>query len=305
MATELEAVPRVGQDGRTRSDAEILARTVARRTLRSVGMLSADLRPVPDLLIVGAKRGGTTSLWHYLSEHPGMLPLFPRAEKRKGTYYFDENFSEGLRWYRSHFPTALTRDLAARRLGHPVVAIEASPYYLYHPLAPTRAAAVTPGALIVALLRDPVERAYSHYKERKRNSTEPLSFPEAVAAEPDRIAGEEARIRGNDEYVSFGHRHCSYVDQGRYAPMLERWFDAFGRDRVLVEVSEEMYADPQPVVDRITDRLRLPSRRLRDAAAHNAEPDSDLDPSTRDRLRDLLDPDVRAVETLLGRDLPW
>jgi hypothetical protein len=305
MTTELEAVPRVGQDGRARSDAEVFARTLTRRALRSFGVLTADARPVPDLLIIGAKRGGTTSLWYYLSEHPGMLPLFPRAEKRKGTYYFDENFSEGIRWYRSHFPTAATRALAQRRLGHPVVAIDASPYYLYHPLAPSRAAAVTPDALVVAVLRDPVERAYSHYKERKRNGTEPLSFAEAIAAEPERIAGEEEQIRRDGTYVSFGHRHCSYLDQGRYAPMLSRWFDAFGRDRVLVEVSEEMYEDPQPTVDRVTRRLGMPTQLLHNAEPFNAEPDSGLDPATREHLRRLLDPDIRAVEELLGRVLPW
>ncbi len=97
----------------------------------------------------------------------------------------------------------------------------------------------------------------------------------------------------------------SYVDQGRYAPMLERWFDAYGRDRVLVEISEEMYADPQAAVDRVTDRLGLPQPTLDHPEPYNAEPDQGFDPDVRARLTELLAPDIAAVEDLLGRPLPW
>jgi hypothetical protein len=288
-----------------RSRAEVLARETAKRTIRRYGMATADLRLVPDFLVIGAKRGGTTSLWNYLAEHDGVLPLFPRAETAKGLYFFDEGWAKGERWYRSHFPTTTTRALAARRLGPPVVAGEASPYYLYHPLAPQRARSVAPDALIIASLRDPVERAWSHYKERRTNNTDPLPFPEAIAAEPHRLAGEEARIVADDGYLGVVHRHMSYVDQGRYAPMLERWFDAYGRDRVMVEISEEMYADPQTAVDRVTDRLGLPRHTLRHPEPYNAEPDEGFDPDVRARLTELLAPDIAAVEDLLGRSLPW
>ncbi len=285
--------------------AEAFGREAAKRALRGYGMATADLRPLPDFLLVGAKRGGTTSMWRYLAEHDGVLNLFPRPENIKGTYYFDENFARGERWYRSHFPTIAARRLAARRLGHRVVAGESTPYYLYHPLAPRRARALVPDALIVVVLRDPVERAFSHFKERRSNGTESLTFAEAIELEPTRLAGEEARILVDDGYVSFGHRHSSYVDQGRYAPMLERWFDAFGRDQVLVEISEEMYANPQASVDRVTDRLDLPRRALRHPEQHNAEPDESLDPETRARLATELGPDIAAVEAILDRKLPW
>ncbi|HMS87035.1 MAG TPA: hypothetical protein PKE56_01225, partial [Acidimicrobiales bacterium] len=143
--------PRHGPLERARRSAPGVAATdAAKRGLRLVGLATADLRPGPDLLVIGAKRGGTTSLWRYLSEHPGVLPTFPRAQQIKGTYFFDEEWHRGSRWYRSHFPTTATRRLAARRLGHPTVAFEASPYYLFHPLAPERARLVVPDALVVA-----------------------------------------------------------------------------------------------------------------------------------------------------------
>lgn len=272
--------------------------------LRRWAMATADQRRGPELLVVGAKRGGTTSLWKYLDSHPGILPTFPRAEQIKGTYFFDEEWSRGERWYRSHFPTDRQRARAAARLGYEPVAFEASPYYLFHPHAPSRAHQVVPDALVVAVLRDPVERAFSHYKER-RNHTEPLTFEEALAAEAERTGGEEARMLADPTVVSPAHRHQTYVAQSRYAPMLERWIDAYGADHVLVAAAEEFYADPQALCDQITDRLGIPRHDLGAPEPFNAEPSADMDPAVRAQLRAALTDDIVAVERLLGRSMPW
>jgi hypothetical protein len=272
--------------------------------LRTVGLATSHWRPGPDLLVVGAKRGGTTSLWQYLIGHPGMLPTFPRAEKIKGTYFFDENWARGEAWYRSHFPTEARRALVARDLGYAPATFEASPYYLFHPHAPTRAKQVVRDALIVAVLRDPVERTFSHWKER-RNHTEHLPFAEALAAEEARTAGEEERMLADPTHISFAHRHQTYVAQSRYAPMLERWIGAFGAERVLVVAAEEFYADPQVLCDDITDRLGLPRRDLGAPEPFNAEPSADMDPEVRRQLTEVLADDIAAVERVLGRPMPW
>ena len=272
--------------------------------LRSYAIATASQRRPPELVVVGAKRGGTTSLWKYLDSHPGILPTFPRAEQIKGTYFFDEEWARGERWYRSHFPTDHARRQAAKGLGYDPIAFEASPYYLFHPHAPARAKQVVPNALIVALLRDPVERAFSHYKER-RNHTEPLTFAEALAAEDERAGSEEARMLADPAIVSMAHRHQTYVAQSRYAPMLERWFDAFGPDQVLVTAAEDFYADPQAFCDQITDRVGLPRNDLGSPEPFNSEPSADMDPEVRAKLRASLHEDIEAVEALLGRPMPW
>jgi hypothetical protein len=280
------------------------ATRAAKGALRGLGMATARWRPVPELIVIGAKRGGTTSLWKYLDAHPGVLPTFPRAEQIKGTYYFDEEWARGPRWYRSHFPTTWARRRAARRLGYAPIAFEASPYYLFHPHAPARAKRVAPDALIVAVLRDPVERAFSHWKER-RNHTEDLDFVDALAAEAERTGGEEARMVADPRVVSPAHRHQTYVAQSRYAPMLERWFAAYGRDRVVVAIAEEFYADPQALCDELTDRLGLPRHDLGRPEPFNAEPSADMEEAVRAQLRSVLSPDIVAVERLLGRPVPW
>lgn len=287
-----------------RSRAGTAVTDAGKAALRTVGTATAGHRPPPELLVVGAKRGGTTSLWRYLDEHPGVLPTFPRAQNIKGTYFFDENWARGERWYRSHFPTTARRRWAERDLGYAPITFEASPYYLFHPLAPQRARAVAPDALVVALLRDPVERAYSHWKER-RNHTEDLDFADALAAEEERTRGEEDRLRRGVVAVSSPHRHQTYVAQGCYAPMLERWFDAFGRHRVVVAASEEFYADPQAFCDDLTDRLGLPRHALASTEPFNAEPSAGMDAGLRADLTARLAPHIAAVEDLLGRTLPW
>ena len=294
----------MGLAGRLRrSPAGEVVADAAKAALRPVGMATVPMRPPPDFLIVGTKRGGTTSLHAYLAEHPGVLSMFP-APNAKGTYFFDEEFERGERWYRSHFPTAAARRRVARRTGDRVVSGESSPYYLFHPLAPERARALVPSAQIVMLLRDPVVRAWSHYRERMRHDTESLSFPEAVEAEAERLAGEEERIRREPGYKSLAHRHQSYVTQGLYATPVARWLEAFG-DQVLVLRSEDLYDAPQDVYDQVLRHLGLAPHRLADASARNAEPGAPLTPELERRLRDAVADDVAALERLLGRSMGW
>ena len=299
-----EAAPRTPVERIRRSAPGAAVTAAGKRVLRAYGMATAGTRRGPELLVVGAKRGGTTSFWKYLADHPGVLPTFPQAEKIKGTYFFDEEWHRGERWYRSHFPTEAARQRAGRELGYDPVTFEASHYYLVHPHAPARARKVVPDAVVVALLRDPVERAFSHWKER-RNHTEDLPFAEALAAEAERTAGEEARLLADPTATSLAHRHQTYVAQDRYAPMLERWFDAYGRDRVLVVAAEDFYADPQAFLDRVTSRLGIPTRDLGAPEPFNAEPSADMDPAVRRMLTEQMAGDIEAVEQLLGRPMPW
>ena len=97
---------------------------------------------------------------------------------------------------------------------------EASPYYLFHPAAAERRRALPKARKIVAVLRDPVHRAHSHWKERRRNGVEPLEFEEALAAEPGRLAGERERLLADPSYYSYAWEQQSYALQSEYAPAL-------------------------------------------------------------------------------------
>jgi hypothetical protein len=258
----------------------------AKWALRRYGMATAGRRVLPDFLVIGAKRGGSTSLYRNLARTPGVLPLFPAREQVKGTYYFDVFFDRGERWYRSHFPTE-----AQRRPG--TVAGEASPYYLSHPWAASRASALVPEARIVALLRDPVLRAHSHYKERVKQGIETLpTFEAAVDAEERRLAGEVERMQEDPTYVSWNHLNFGYLAQSDYATGLGRWLAHFPADQVLVLASEDFYAAEGETLDRVRAHLGLPPVGLGEAEHYNDTGASSVDPALEADLRSRLAPSI-------------
>lgn len=239
------------------------------------------------------------------------MPLFPsarlvgKADHTKGVHYFDSNYPRGDAWYRSHFPTEAARRRAEQAAGGPVVVGEGSPYYLFHPLAAERAGRDVPEARILLILRDPIERAFSHYRERVREGAEDLSFGDALAAESDRLAGEEDRIRNDPRYLSYAHEQQSYRAQSEYAPALARWLAHFPRDRVHVLAAEDFYAEPQKTCDQTFAFLGLPPAPLRDAKAWNAAPSRQLEPETRQALAEHFAPHNAELERMLDVTFDW
>ena len=144
-------------------------------------MPTSPLRLLPDFLILGAQRCGTTSLYNYLAQHPSVGPLV----LEKGAHYFSTNYDKSLAWYRSHFPMKW-RAAAERRHGRPFVTGEGSPYYLFHPLAAQRVAKTLPHVKLLVMLRDPVERAYFAVPPRDG---------EGFRAPPDVRGGARCRAR--------------------------------------------------------------------------------------------------------------
>src|SRR3954453_12461513 len=120
---------------------------------------------------------------------------------------------------------------------------EASPSYLFHPLAPDRVARLLPDARLIALLRSPVERAFSHYQHEVALGREPLSFEEAIDREDERMRGELEHMLRDPYYFSHTWWNYTYVARGRYAEQLERWFADFPREQLLVLLTDELAAD--------------------------------------------------------------
>ena len=281
-----------------------------RRRLRPVvwNSLTAALRPtvrlrvVPDYLIVGTQRGGTTSLQNALSEHPNITS----ARLRKGVHYFDTDYDRGPDWYRLQFPTRMYAGLVQRRTGGPLRVGEASPYYMFHPLAPERIERDLPGVKLIVLLRDPVERALSHHKHEVRRGHEPLDLEAALDAEPDRLAGEADRIvRDQPHYVSFPHQTYSYVARGHYADQVEALYRRFGEERVLVLSSERVFAEPIPALRRIMGFLDVPEH-LPDEFPHmNPTASSQVSELLRSRLRSEFAVSNERLFSLIGERFPW
>jgi hypothetical protein len=274
-----------------------MARFTVEWALRQV---SSALRALPDFLIVGAQRAGTTSLYSYLAAHPAVLPAL-----KKETLFFTNYYHKGAGWYRTHFPLASrTRQVGGVRRPQRVTG-EASPYYLFHPLAPTRAAQIVPRARIIALLRDPVERAYSHYHHEVAMGFETLSFEEAIDREEERLSGEEAKILSDGRYCSLAYQNYSYLTRGIYVDQLERWVQCFGREQLLVLNSEDLQHDPARVAARTAQFIGLPPWDLGEYRRYHQAGYQAMEAETRERLRAHFAPHNRRLYEFLGTDLGW
>lgn len=284
-----------------------LFRAAGKDVVRAFGIATSRSRPLPDFLIIGAHRAGTTSLHSALFQHPCIVPNFPRLQRIKGVRFFDEHFFRGTDWYRSHFATSASRRMLEYLRRAPVLAGEASPYYLFHPLAADRAFTVVPEAKLIVLLRNPLDRAYSHWRRERREGREPLErFEDAIAAEDHRLAGEVERIVADDHYYSYAHENFSYLTQGCYADGLQRWLARYPRQRVCIQTTERLREDFQGVYQTILEFLGLPRFAVRPSARLNAdEGAAPLSQRTRRELAARIAPDNVRLERLLGIHFGW
>jgi len=271
------------------------------RTLRLLGLLEAGRRvelelrlrqprALPDAVILGAQKSGTSSLHNYLTQHPGVI-----APLRKEVHYFDVNYARGEGWYRGHFGCQ----------GETGLNLDSSPYYLFHPAVPARMHGLLPDAKLIVLLRDPARRAYSHYWHERDKGREALSFESAIEAEPARLGRLEQRLADGDIAHSRAHQSYSYLARGRYAEQLERWFALYPRDRILVLRFEDFVKDPLGGLNDTLAFLGLPDANSVSLEARNARRYPAMQPATMARLKDYFEPHNRRLEELLGRSMGW
>lgn len=269
-----------------------MGRELTRRARMARGLAS---RPLPDFLVIGAQKAGTTSVYSYLIQHPRIA-----APLKKQVHFFDWNYHRGLGWYRANFPAVGAEPPA--ETGRPLT-FEVTPYYLFHPQAVPRIAETLDQAPLIVLLRNPLDRAYSHYRHNVRRRREPLDFVDALAAERHRLAGS-----AEGGQPGFRHQSFSYAGRSRYGEQLERLYDWVAPERVLVLVSEDLFADPASFMGRLFGWLGLEQPENIDYTPHNVgrELDSVLSPEQRRQLfADYFDDDVQRLEALTGRRFDW
>ncbi|MEW6241700.1 MAG: sulfotransferase domain-containing protein [Chloroflexota bacterium] len=262
--------------------------------------LTAKDRVTPDFVVIGSQKCGTTSLYQYIKTHPNFV-----APYKKGGTFFDANFSKGFSWYRAHFP--LVSQMSEKRSGGGAyITGEVATSYIHHPLAAKRMAELLPSTVkLLAVIRNPVERAYSHYQHMVRTGRETLSFRDALDAEAERVDLAIPRVvAGDDEALRF-YRDYSYKSRGRYAEQLERWFDAFDRNQFLILKSEDLFGKPAWACNQIYSFLNLPA--WEQSHYDNANPGrySPADVGTLGDLAEYFKPFNQRLYEMLGADLGW
>jgi hypothetical protein len=259
---------------------------------RVVRRATASSRALPDFLVLGAQKAGTTSLGLFLYRHPDVF-WTPRPE----LHYFDRDFDRGLSWYRSWFARRSVVETHERRTGRPARVGEKTPSYVVLPDGPTRVAAVLPGVKLVVSLRDPVSRAYSQWSMNLRTGRETLSFADALEAEPERLASVDLRASvSGTSYLEHG-----YAMRSRYAEQLERWLAHFDRSQLYVYRSEDLYRDPERWIPPLLDHVGVRSDVVELVMPHIGMSGRDpIDPHLRDQLIERFEPADAQLQALTG-----
>lgn len=258
-------------------------------------LLTAPLRALPGALIIGAQRAGTTSLYRWLVEQPRV-----REGVGKEVHFFDHSYGRGSLWYRSRFPFRVQLQRAN------AVALDATPSLLYLHDAPARVADTLPDVRLIALLRDPVERAYSHFALHRQRGLLPETFEEALELENSEPGGPRNQaatsvvdgIRANVRYT--------YVRRGQYAEQLARWRQYFDGEQLLVLQSEMLQREPHVGLRRVHEHLGLdPDPHADRYGRHNATALPPMSAETRSRLREHFAPWNARLFDMLGETWDW
>jgi len=269
----------------------LFARSV-RRTIRwRYRRATSGLRALPDFVVIGAQRSGTTSLFDYFRDHPQVRPAL-----KKELHFYDLHYERGVAWYRANFPRM-------RQLGGGRITGEATPNYLVYPSTPERLHGVTPNAKLIVLLRNPADRAHSAWRLRTMEGAETLSFAEALERE---LAQEHIDVAEIADPKKVGqHLRFLYLSKSRYAEQLERWLKLFPREQLLVIKSEDLFENPDGALGEMAEFLGIdPWQPGAFRAVNKAEP-APIDPELRMRLVEYFAPHNEKLEALIGRTFDW
>lgn len=254
------------------------------------------LYALPDFVIIGTMKGGTTSLFAYLRKHPQVIPA-----QTKEVHFFDEQYAEGVAWYRMQFPS-YAQKYWRRLKGQRSISGEASPYYLFHPDVPQRMQAFLPKVKLITLLRNPIDRAYSHYQHQVRKGREHRPFEEAVAEEQAQLEAQE-----QPGEATYEHRHFSYLERGLYLTQLKRWRQFFPGEQMLILESEALYQAPEQTLKEVYAFLEVDTASFPDQlkAANVGRYKEKMSSTCRAQLAAFYAPHNQALCAYLNRDFSW
>ncbi len=268
--------------------------------------ITSPVRVLPDFLIIGVQKGGTTSLYNYLSEHPDII-----SARRKEVHFFDQHFRMGVPWYRGNFPTVMYKYYIERIRRQTFITGEGSPEYLFYPHVAKKVAGLLPNVKLIALLRNPVDRAYSQYRHNISCGHEKLSFEEALALEEERIREGKEKAAVDENYHNFSYQRAAYLARGIYVDQLQRWMNLFSREQILLLRSEDFHKDPAEMYKKTLAFLNVPvfepENLKRGYMQYNKSKDtpSKMDPAIRKRLIEYFEPHNARLYEFLGINFGW
>lgn len=264
--------------------------------------LTGFLHVLPDFFILGVEKGGTTSLYLYLIQHPSF-----HSAVTKEINYFNTYYNRGLDWYRVNFVFKWQKYFMKYFDKRDFITGEASVRYFEHPHTPERIKKMNPNSKFIILLRNPVDRAYSQYNMEVRGKYEQLSFEDAIKQEKDRIQGEFEKMQKDNNYYSEKYFHYAYLDRSIYVDKLKRWMKIFPKEQFLIIQSEDFLKNTSEVFNRTLKFLNLPQWKLKEYKQFNKSHPKEIqiEPNFRKQLVDFFKPHNEELFQFLGVNYHW
>ena len=271
--------------------------SLAKTIHKGYAKLTADFHALPDFLIIGAAKSGTSSLYEYLNHHPLILPCVVKEPN-----YFTVYYDRGLDWYKSCFPYKVQKIFTQ---GKKLITGEATARYYWYPFAAEHAHRVIPKAKIILLLRNPIDRSYSHYKMRFNNRKVKQSFEEEIRDEPKNLEGEWGKMLNDESYFSFKFNSNGYLSKGLYINYVKKWFEFFPKNQILVIKAEDFFSDPEKITNQTLEFLGMRPFKLKKYEIMRKGLESQLKPETRQKLVEYFKPYNQHLYKFLERDFGW
>ncbi len=252
------------------------------------------LRTLPNYLIIGAQKSGTSSLFTYLSMHPQV-----KNSIKKEIHYFDRNFDKPINWYKQYFPLKFL-------INETIKVGEATPNYLYHPYVPERIKKVLPNIKMIVLLRNPVERVISQYFQaiRKNNEKRPLMQALMEEEQEEKLILEKL---AKDQFYYPAEAHVLYMSRSRYAEQLKRYFKHFDKNQIFIASSKDLLIKPNETLAKIYAFLGIDTQfYLREINLFNVGTNKQEVPKeVINYLNDYFKPYNEELFDLLGYKIDW
>ncbi|MDC0170587.1 sulfotransferase [Candidatus Nitrosopelagicus sp.] len=253
--------------------------------------ITASSRVLPNFIIAGTVRSGTTSLYNYTCNHPSILPA---AYDEIG--FFDSNFQLGTMWYQSMFPTKKQMESVQEKTNFCLTG-EDTPFYFWNKDAIKRISELIPNCKIIMIFRNPVDRAYSNYQLGKRENKEDLSFEKTIEIE-------KQIINKGTKNLDFSEPR-TYLIKSLYSIQLKNWLTSFSKDQLYFLSTEQLSSKPNETMSGIFNFLGLPGHTLSEFKKEKKAIYPEMNISTRNDLLKFFKSYNNELFSLIGKNFSW
>ena len=264
---------------------------------RNTAGITGPFRVLPEFIIIGSMKCGTTSLYYDICEHPCTL-----AAAYDEIGFFDSNFHLGINWYRSMFPTKGQIEDIKHKEGVAITG-EDTPFYFWNPIAAKRIQKLLPNIKLIIILRNPIDRAYSEYQDLASNKSNFPSFETVIENEMNSQRN-NADIITEENFEVFNQKN-SYLLKGIYVDQLKIWTSLFPKEQIFILSTENLNSDPIDALGSVFQYLNLPDYKIKNPQHQKQKKYSSMKTETRNELIEFFKPHNERLFKMINKKFDW